>query len=117
MTRKESTATRTPTAAIRRLHCKLATITLLCSGTLSKRHKLCGHPNCRCATDPAARHGPYHEWTRRQNGRFVHSVVSPEQAEEIARAIANYRQVLGLLATWKAETCRLLDLQTKRNKQ
>jgi hypothetical protein len=33
----------------------------LSSGTLIQRTKVCGNPNCHCARDPAARHGPYSE--------------------------------------------------------
>lgn len=76
----------------------------LASGTLHTRTKVCGRKNCRCADDPAARHGPYHEWTRRQQGRLVHSVITTEQAQLIARALANYREVKTLLALWERET-------------
>lgn len=76
----------------------------LASGTLHTRTKVCGRTNCRCADDPAARHGPYHEWTRRQQGRLVHSILTTEQAQLIARAIANYREVKTLLALWERET-------------
>lgn len=117
MQKKNSTTAKAPPAAIRRLHRKITAITLLCAGTLSERYKVCGHPNCRCATDPAKRHGPYYEWTRRENGRFVHSVVSPDQAKEIARAIANFRQVQALLSSWKAETSRLLGIGNPSNRQ
>jgi hypothetical protein len=76
----------------------------LASGTVHTRTKVCGRKNCRCAVDPAARHGPYHEWSRRQDGRLVHSVISENQAELFARAIANYRELRRLLALWERET-------------
>lgn len=73
----------------------------LAHGTLLARTKTCGRPNCRCATDPAARHGPYHEWSRREDGRLVHTTVTPEQAGQLERAIANYREVEALLLRWR----------------
>jgi hypothetical protein len=76
------------------------------SGTIHKRTKVCGRQNCRCATDPAARHGPYYEWSRRQDGRLVHSVISPEQAELFTRAIQNYREIQRLLGRWEHETAK-----------
>ena len=76
------------------------------SGTLHKRTKVCGRKNCRCASDPAARHGPYYEWSRRQDGRLLHSVVTPEQAELFTRAIQNYRQIQQLLMHWEQETAK-----------
>jgi len=79
-------------------------MTLVGSGTLSTRTKVCGKPTCRCATDPEARHGPYYEWTRRVEGRYRHSVVSPRQAELLERAIANYKEIQRLLRLWEEET-------------
>jgi hypothetical protein len=74
------------------------------SGTLHVRTKVCGRPNCACATDVAARHGPYYEWTRRVDGKLVHRVVTAEQARLIERALANYRDIGKLLARWEHET-------------
>lgn len=76
------------------------------SGTIHKRTKVCGRQNCRCATDPGARHGPYYEWSRRQDGRLVHSVITPEQAQLFTRAIQNYREIQQLLGRWERETAK-----------
>lgn len=76
------------------------------SGTIHKRTKVCGRKNCRCALDPAARHGPYYEWSRRKDGRLLHSIVTPEQAEVFSRAIQNYREIQRLLARWESETAQ-----------
>jgi len=73
------------------------------SGTICTRTKVCGRPNCRCARDPDARHGPYHEWLRHQEGRLVRSTVTAEQAARLGQAIANYREVQALLARWHKE--------------
>lgn len=76
------------------------------TGTIHKRTKVCGRQNCRCATDPAARHGPYYEWSRRQDGRLVHSIITPEQADLFTRAIQNYRKIQQLLRRWERETAK-----------
>lgn len=84
-----------------------------CSGTLHSRTKSCGQPACRCATDSDARHGPYHEWTRRKDGRLLHSILSPDQVALIQRAIANRREIERLLALWEDESTReILDPNT-----
>ena len=49
-------------------------------------------------------HGPYHDWTRRKDGRLLHSAVSSEQARLIHRAIANRRTIDRLLARWEEKT-------------
>ncbi|MFN7955789.1 MAG: DUF6788 family protein [bacterium] len=80
------------------------------SGTLHVRTKVCGRPNCACATDVDSRHGPYYEWTRRVNGKLRHHVVSPAQARLIERALRNYREIGELLARWERETvANILD--------
>jgi hypothetical protein len=101
-------------ARIAQIREELSAIELLCSGTLLKRMKICGSPNCRCAHDPAARHGPYYEWGHMQSGKLVHRVVSAEQAEVLRQAIANYRRLKKLLRGWEAETERLIDAAGSR---
>jgi len=104
-----------PTPAIQKIRRQIAAVDLLCSGTLLKRWKQCGRPNCRCAHDPSARHGPYYEWSRRCNDRLQHSLLSAQQAEDMALAIKNYRRTLKLLATWSHATARALGV-SKRSK-
>lgn len=91
---------------------KIAAIGLVAQGTLSKRMKICGRPNCRCAVDPQARHGPYYEWTRREKGRYVNTLISEEQAGELTAAIENHKRVLALLKRWSAETAKALKIKT-----
>lgn len=100
-----------------RLRRRISALDYVASGTLHSRTKVCGRPNCRCATDPRARHGPYHEWSRRSEGRLVHRILTPSQAERIARAIANHQQLLQLVAQWEEETAAHIledDADTKR---
>jgi hypothetical protein len=52
----KSTKSRQKIAEIQRT---LSAMQYLSSGTLLKRMKVCGNPRCHCASDPAARHGPY----------------------------------------------------------
>ena len=88
----------------------------LCSGTLLERMMKCGKASCRCQQDPAARHGPYYEWGHMQGGKLVHRYVSPEQAELLRQAIANYRRVQKLLRTWETETERVMDARHPRKR-
>jgi hypothetical protein len=86
----------------------------LCSGTLTERTKTCGNPGCRCRKDPAARHGPYYEWTHMKAGKLAHRNLSPQQAELLRAAIANYRKVKKLIRDWEVETEQLIDAQSPR---
>ena len=66
--------------------------------------KVCGKPNCRCASDPDARHGPYYEWGYMQDGKLVHRRVPAERAELMQHAIDNYKRVRELLHEWELLT-------------
>ena len=88
----------------------LSEMQYLSSGTLLKRTKVCGTPRCHCATDPAARHGPYYEWSHLKAGKLRHRTLSPEQAGLMRLAIANHRKVKKLLRAWEVQTQRLIDL-------
>lgn len=93
----------------------IAATDLVASGTLRTRTKVCGRPNCRCAKDVNARHGPYHEWQRYRDQHLVLRVVSSEEAEIIQAAINNYRQIQRLLQSWDNESAEAI-LGKKRAK-
>jgi uncharacterized protein DUF6788 len=95
-------------ARISRTREAIRAVDYLCSGTLVRRMKLCGKAGCRCAQDPAARHGPYYEWGHMKGGKLVHRMVSPQQAALLRRAIRNYREVRRLLRAWEAATERVI---------
>lgn len=83
---------------------RISAMDYVSSGTLHSRTRPCGKTNCRCAEGSDAWHGPYHDWTRRKDGRLVHSAVSQEQARLIQRAIANRREIDRILARWEDKT-------------
>ena len=87
---------------------KIGCFDLICSGTLLERTKTCGKPNCRCASDPDARHGPYYEWNRWEEGKLRHRLVSADQAKKISKAMDNYQRILELFARWEEETIKSL---------
>ena len=87
---------------------QIAQVDLLGSGTLIKRTKACGKPNCRCATDPAARHGPYYEWNRYVAGVLQHATVPADHVPDVRRALDNYQRVLQLMARWEQQSLLLI---------
>ncbi len=92
------TRLRARSSAIRK---EIAALDFVASGTLHHRTKVCGKPTCKCATDSAARHGPYHEWGRMGDGKLVQSTITPAQARLLERAIANHQRAKALLAEWE----------------
>ena len=101
---------------IRAIRSAIAQIDYLCSGTLLKQLTRCGKAGCRCAHDPAARHGPYYDWGHMQAGKLVHRRLSAAQAELLRQAIVNYRKVKKLLRAWEAQTERLIDAEARRDR-
>ena len=93
------------TRALRR---EIAAMDFVSSGTLLSRTKVCGQPGCRCAKDPAARHGPYFEFNRRLDGRLTHRVVTPARVADVQRALDNHRRIQALLAEWEQQTVKAL---------
>jgi hypothetical protein len=91
----------------------LAAMDLMCSGTLLHRTKVCGKPGCRCASDRAARHGPYYEWSHMLRGKLVHRVISPPQAGVLRLGIANQRKAKKLMQQWEVETERIMIAQAE----
>ena len=96
------------TARIHEIRRQIARVDHITSGTLHRRMKVCGKPNCRCAADPKARHGPYYEWSWLEAGRLVHRLITREQATLVLRAIGNYKRLKRLLAKWDEESSRLI---------
>jgi hypothetical protein len=107
----KSTKSREKIAEIQRT---LSAMEYLSSGTLLKRMKVCGNPRCHCASDPAARHGPYFEWSYLKGGKLHHRTLTPEQAEIMRLAIANQRKAKKLLRAWEAQTLHLIELRTPK---
>lgn len=77
----------------RRSRDKLRSVEFFLKGTLIERRLPCGTKGCRCHTDPAARHGPYYQWTRRVGTKTV-TVWLPRETAEMCRTwIDNGRTV------------------------
>lgn len=108
-TRRGETAAR----RIGSIRAAIGALDLVCSGTLQRRTKVCGKPGCGCASDVAARHGPYYEWGRMKGGKLVNRMVTREQAALLAAAIRNYRAARRLLRSWEEQSIRIIESETE----
>ena len=70
-----------------------------------------GRPECACATDPTARHGPYIEWGHMRGGKLVYRQISAQQALSIRLDIDNIRTDTKLMRERETETERLIDAE------
>jgi hypothetical protein len=99
---------------IAQVRAALGRFELVCSGNLAERMMKCGKPNCSCATDPSARHGPYYEWARMRAGKTARRYVTAQQAEILRQAIDNYHEVEKLLRSWEVDSERIIDADYPR---
>ena len=77
-------------------------------GTLTVRAYECGKPTCRCHTSPAARHGPYAEWTRKIGGKTVTRRLTEAELADWQPLFDNARKMRDLLAELQELTLRAI---------
>jgi hypothetical protein len=63
----------------------------LLPGSLSTARSTCGKPNCACKAKPPKLHGPYYRWTGFLAGKRTTKTLTPEQARQCRKRIANFR--------------------------
>jgi hypothetical protein len=90
-----------PSAAERRAQTaiarRLAAAGFVLPGTLIERTMACGKPTCRCKQDPPRLHGPYHQWTRKVDGKTQTVNLTDEQVARYGPWLANARQLRSLI--------------------
>jgi hypothetical protein len=77
---------------------RLADVTFALPGTIADRMTRCGHPSCRCHADPPQLHGPYHQWTRKKNGKTATRILSDDQLADYGPWFDNHRRLRELIA-------------------
>ncbi len=91
----------TPTDAERRerdqIVQRLAETGFALPGTLLERSKACGKAGCRCQADPPQLHGPYHQWTRKIDGKTVTRNLTDQHATDYGPWFDQARQLRELL--------------------
>jgi hypothetical protein len=84
----------------------------VCVGSLQTRYLSCGTPSCHCHQDSAKRHGPYHYWTRKVQGRTVAVLLKQEQVPLYREWIQNNRQLDRLVREMRHISARALSVET-----
>lgn len=89
-------------AAQARITEDLAKIGFVLPGTITERMRRCGKPNCHCAKDPDALHGPYIQWTRTVAGKTVTKQLTADQWARYRPWFNDARQLRELLSRLEA---------------
>ena len=79
------------------------------TGSITVKYGPCGKVSCRCANDKKYWHGPYHIWTRKENGKTVTQSLSESQVEFCKEAINNMQKLKIQIEKWKQKSISALN--------
>src|SRR3974377_1368989 len=76
----------------------------------------CGHTNCRCHADPPRLHGPYHQWTRKKNGKTATRILTDDQAADYQPWFDNHRRLRELIAELEELSLAIAEADPRWNR-
>jgi hypothetical protein len=85
-------------------------------GTLADRMTRCGYPGCHCHADPPQLHGPYHQWTRRKNGKTATRILSDDQLADYGPWFDNHRRLRELITELEALSLAITEADPRWNR-
>jgi uncharacterized protein DUF6788 len=85
-------------------------------GTLADRMTRCGRPNCRCHADPPRLHGPYHQWTRKKDGKTATRILTDDQLADYQPWFDNHRRLRELIADLEALSLEIAENDPRWNR-
>jgi hypothetical protein len=97
----------------RQLAAQLAKIGLIYSGSVTRRYTRCGTPGCKCHADPPQVHGPYYQWTAKENGKTVTRRLNNIEAQLYQEWIANDRQLRQIIQQMRQIAAKAAELKLK----
>jgi hypothetical protein len=95
---------------------RLAGLPFALPGTLADRLTRCGYPGCRCHADPPRRHGPYHQWTRRKNGKTATRILTDDQLADYAPWFGNHKRLRELIAELEDLSLAIIEADPRWNR-
>lgn len=98
----------------RELAGQIATIGLIHSGSVTRRYTRCGTPSCKCHADPPQLHGPYYQWTAKDNGKTITRRLNPAEAQLYQEWISNDRQLRHILQQMRQIAAKAAELKLKQ---
>ncbi len=95
---------------------RLADLAYALPGTVADRLTRCGHPGCRCHADPPQLHGPYHQWTRKKNGRTSTRILTDDQLADYSPWFDNHRRLRELITELEALSLAVAEADPRWNR-
>ena len=96
---------------------RLADLAYALPGTVAGRLTRCGHPGCRCHADPPQLHGPYHQWTRKKNGRTSTRILTDDQLADYGAWFDNHRRLRELITELEALSLAIAEADPRWNRR
>lgn len=93
----------------REIVAEIGKLGLCLPGSLVTRTTRCGTPTCRCASDPAQRHGPYPTWIRKLGTKTVTRTLSPSQLERYQPLFENTKRLRELVSELEQVAAEVVD--------
>ena len=76
----------------------------------------CGHPGCRCHADPPRLHGPYHQWTRKKNGKTATRILTDDQLADYRPWFDNHRRLRELITELEELSLAIAEADPRWNR-
>jgi hypothetical protein len=95
---------------------RLAGTAFALPGTLADRLTRCGYANCRCHADPPQLHGPYHQWTRKKNGKTATRILSDEQLADYGPWFGNHKRLRELITELEELSLGIAENDPRQNR-
>ena len=103
-------------AQVRRIARELAALGFALPGTLADRMTRCGRANCRCHADPPRLHGPYHQWTRKKNGKTATRILTDDQLADYGPWFESHRRLRELIAELEELSLAIAEADPRWNR-
>jgi hypothetical protein len=103
-------------AQVRHIAREIAALGFVLPGTLADRMTRCGRANCRCHADPPRLHGPYHQWTRKKNGKTATRILSDEQLADYGPWFDNHRRLRELITELEELSLAIAEADPRWNR-
>jgi hypothetical protein len=75
-----------------------------------------GHRGCRCHADPPQPHGPYHQWTRKKNGKTATRILTDDQLVDYGPWFDNHKRLRELIAELEALSLAIAENDPRWNR-
>ncbi len=98
----------------RELAAQLAQIGLISVGSVTRRYTRCATPGCKCNSDPPQPHGPYYQWTAKENGKTVTRRLNADEAQLYQEWIDNDRRMRRLIQQMRQVAAKAGQLRLKQ---